>query len=59
MAAETIALIRAMAAANRFWGADRIRVSKRTIQRYLRQARPSRPTPSPRASPIRAEVNGC
>src|SRR4051794_8572089 len=52
VAAETIALIRAMAAANRLWGADRIRgelrkldirVSKRTIQRYLRQARPSRP----------------
>src|SRR3954454_9945427 len=52
LAAETIALIREMAAANRLWGADRIRgellkldirVSKRTIQRYLRQARPSRP----------------
>ena len=51
VATETIALIRAMAAANRLWGADRIRgellkldirVSKRTIQRYLRQARPPR-----------------
>ncbi len=51
LAAETIALIREMAAANRLWGADRIRgellkldirVSKRTIQRYLRQARPPR-----------------
>ncbi len=51
VAAETIALIRAMAATNRLWGADRIRgellkldihVSKRTIQRYLRQARPVR-----------------
>jgi len=51
VAAETIALIRAMAAANRLWGADRIRgellkrairISKRTIQRYLRQARPPR-----------------
>ena len=51
VAAETIALIREMAAANRLWGADRIRgellkldirVSKRTIQRYLRQARPPR-----------------
>ncbi len=51
VAAETIAPIRAMAAANRLWGADRIRgellkldsrVSKRTIQRYLRQARPPR-----------------
>ena len=48
---ETIALIRELAAANRLWGADRIRgellkldirVSKRTIQRYLRQARPPR-----------------
>lgn len=47
--AEIIALIREMAAANRLWGADRIRgellkldirVSKRTIQRSLRQARP-------------------
>ena len=51
VAAETIALIREMAAANRPWGADRIcgellkldiRVGKRTIQRYLRQARPPR-----------------
>ncbi len=53
VAAETIALIREMAAANRLWGADRIRgellklgihVSKRTIQRYLRRARPLRPS---------------
>src|SRR6478735_1251698 len=52
VAAETIALIRKMAAANRLWGADRIRgellkldirVSKRTIQRYLRQPRPPCP----------------
>jgi len=52
LAAKTIALIREMAAANRTWGADRIRgellkldirVSKRTIQKYLRQARPPRP----------------
>src|SRR5215204_5915760 len=51
VAAETIALIREMAAANRLWGADRIRgellkldirVSKRTIQRYLRRACPPR-----------------
>lgn len=44
----TIALIKAMAVENRLWGAPRIRdelrklgicVSKRTIQRYLRQAR--------------------
>jgi transposase InsO family protein len=46
---ETVALIRQMAAANRLWGAERIRgellkldirVAKRTIQRYMRQARP-------------------
>ena len=52
IAAETIALIKAMAANNRLWGADRIRgellklgitVAKRTVQRYLRQARPSPP----------------
>ena len=42
-----------MARENRLWGADRIRgellkldirVSKRTIQRFLRQARPPRRT---------------
>ena len=52
LAAETITLITEMAANNRLWGADRIRgellkleinVAKRTIQRYMRQARPSRP----------------
>jgi transposase InsO family protein len=51
---ETIALIREMAADNRLWGAERIRgellklgirVSKRTIQKYMRHARPRR-TPS-------------
>jgi putative transposase len=45
---ETIALIKEMAIENRLWGAPRIRdelrklgirVSKRTIQRYMRQAR--------------------
>jgi putative transposase len=50
--AETVALIRSMAAANRLWGAERIRgellklgikVSKRTIQKYMRAARPARP----------------
>ena len=50
--AETINLIKEMAAKNRLWGAERIRgellklnvkVAKRTIQRYIRQARPSRP----------------
>jgi len=49
---ETRELIRRMASENRLWGADRIRgellklgirVSKRTIQRYLPQARPAHP----------------
>ncbi len=49
--AETIALIRSMAADNRLWGAERIRgellklgirVSKRTVQKYMRYARPRR-----------------
>ncbi len=51
VAAETIALIREMAGANRSWGAERIRgelltlhirVAKTTIQRYMRQARSPR-----------------
>jgi putative transposase len=51
IAPETIALIREMAAANRTWGAERIRgellklqirVAKATIQKYLRGARPPR-----------------
>lgn len=51
-AGETITLIKEMATKNRLWGADRIRgellklditVAKRTIQRYMRQARPSGP----------------
>ena len=50
--AETIMLIKEMAADNRLWGAERIRgellklnikVAKRTVQRYMRQARPHRP----------------
>ncbi len=50
--AETIALIQEMAVGNRLWGVKRIqgellklniRVSKRTIGRYLRQVRPLRP----------------
>jgi transposase InsO family protein len=48
---ETITLIKEMAANNRLWGAERIRgellkldirVSKRTIQKYMRQVRPKR-----------------
>jgi transposase InsO family protein len=51
VATETIALIRAMATANRLWGAERIRgellkleirVAKTTVQRYMRDARPPR-----------------
>jgi putative transposase len=52
IAPETIALIKEMAASNRLWGADRIRgellklgisVAKHTVQRHMRQARPSPP----------------
>jgi putative transposase len=52
LAPETVALIRSMASANRLWGAERIRgellklgvkVSKRTIQKYMRAARPACP----------------
>jgi putative transposase len=48
---ETISLIKEMAANNRMWGAERIRgellkldirVSKRTIQKYMKQIRPTR-----------------
>ncbi len=48
---ETIGLIREMAANNRLWGAERIRgellkldirVSKRSIQKYMKQIRPKR-----------------
>jgi putative transposase len=62
VAAETIALIREMAATNRLWGADRIRggllkldirVSKRTIQRYLRRARPPHRSGQPWATFLR------
>ncbi len=51
VAAETIALIREMAVANRLWGAERIRgellkldirVAKWTVQKYMRAARPPR-----------------
>ena len=49
---DTIALIKTMAADNALWGAERIlgellklgiRVSKRTIQKYMLQVRPPRP----------------
>ena len=50
IAVETIALIRQMSQGNPLWGAERIRgellklgikVAKRTIQRYIRRAKPS------------------
>ncbi len=50
--AETVDLIRRLAAENHLWGADRIRgellkldvrASKRTIQKYMRAVRPRRP----------------
>jgi len=50
--AETISLIKDMAVSNHLWGVKRIqgellkldiKVSKRTIQRYIRQVRPPRP----------------
>ena len=53
LAPGTIDLIQQVARDNQLWGAERIRgellklgirVSKRTIQKYLRQARPPRPT---------------
>jgi putative transposase len=52
IAAETVALIKEMASNNRLWGAERIRgellklglrVSKRTIQKYMRPVRTVRP----------------
>jgi hypothetical protein len=52
MAREVIALIQRMATENRLWGAERIRgellklgirVAKRTVQRYMRGARPPSP----------------
>jgi putative transposase len=54
--AETVALIRRMAAENRLWGADRIRgellkldirVRKRTIQKHIRSSRPRHPAGQP------------
>jgi putative transposase len=51
LSSETISLIKEMAANNHLWGAERIRgellklsirVSKRTIQKYMKQVRPKR-----------------
>jgi transposase InsO family protein len=52
VAPDVVALIRCMATENRLWGAERIRgellklgirVAKRTVQRYMRGARPAGP----------------
>jgi hypothetical protein len=52
ISAETVALIQEMARDNRLWGAERMRgellklgihVSKRTIQKYMRQVHDTRP----------------
>ncbi len=60
--AETIALIREMAAANVLWGAERIRgellkldirVAKWTVQKYMRDARPPRRASQPWATFLR------
>jgi transposase InsO family protein len=60
--AETIALIRAMAAANQLWGAERIRgellklgvrVAKTTVQRHMRDARPPQRASQPWAAFLR------
>ncbi len=62
VAAETIALIREMTAANRLWGAERIRgellklgvpVAKTTVQRHMRDARPPRGAGQPWATFLR------
>jgi len=59
---ETVDLIRRLAVENRLWGADRIRgellkldvrVSKRTIQKYMREARPPRRAGQPWATFLR------
>src|SRR3712207_5833119 len=69
--AETVALIKQMAAENRLWGAERIqgellkldiRVSKRTIQKYMRQVRPPRKSGQTWATFVRnhaAEIWAC
>jgi transposase InsO family protein len=67
VSAETIALIKEMAAANRLWGAERIRgellklgirVAKTTVQRYMRQARPRRGSGQTWATFLRTHAAG-
>ncbi len=66
LALETIALIKEMTRNNRLWGAERIRgellklgiqVAKRTIQKYMRQARPPRPHKQTWATFVRNHAN--
>jgi putative transposase len=66
LATETIELIRQMARDNPLWGAERIRgellklgirVSKRTIQKYVPSARPPRPNGQPWATFLRNHAN--
>src|SRR5919199_1779200 len=67
LATATIELIRQMARDNPLWGAERIRgellklrirVSKRTIQKYMRQARTPRPPGQAWATFLRNHANG-
>jgi len=66
VAAETIALIREMAVANRLWGAERIRgellkldirVAKWTVQKYMRNARPAGGKGQTRATFLRSHAS--
>ncbi len=63
---ETITLIKELARHNRLWGAERIRgellklgikVAKRTVQRYMRLARPPRPHGQSWATFLRNHAN--
>ena len=67
IAADTIALIRRMASANRLWGAERIRgellklgvrVCKRTIHKYVRGARPPRTSGPQWSTFLREQAKG-
>jgi hypothetical protein len=64
---ETMALIKEMAAANRLWGAERLRgellklgikIAKTTVQRYMRQARPRRGSGQTWSTFLRAHAPG-
>jgi hypothetical protein len=66
VAAETVSLIREMATKNRLWGAERIRgellkvgikISKRTVQKYMRSARGRRSGGQTWATFVKNHVN--